>query len=834
MSPSTPIFGVSDGACSLISPGTILPRLPIRAKLLIAFAGLSVVPVLLVGAYAITVNLHSLERVALDNLTDDVNAIRSRTGNFLSIVEGDIRVLRNSTHLADYVHGRMTAQSLAEAAGEFAAFARTKRLYYQIRVLGNDGDELVRIEMDQPGDSASEVRIVPPGLLRHGKESYYALLTSRLGPGGIAYAPAEVVYGRMKRVPVISFATPLERPDGRAGILVANVFARTLFDVIEPLPRRGGGEKVILVGSNGYYLYDSHERDNWNRLIASREEENLQKDYPPAVAAAILSGREGVVTEGTSEIIAYAPLFPGLTGGRLPPDGTSSLFVFETVPRSTITQDARTSAWTLGGLLLLFFTSAVGLGLLATRQFTRPIAELQKGAGIISQGNYHHRLAVETGDEMELLANQFNRMASSLEDHEREILQHRSTLEEMVQSRTRELIDEKGKLQAILDTVPIAFVMLDDQFRIRSVSAAFSSITGIPRRDVIGQDGREIFQTRGLCQARWDHTLTQPGKIESHIDRVADPAGQERYLDHMAISIAREGGGLSILQIITDVTQRKRLEEHLIRSEKLMATGEMAAIIAHGFRNSLTSIKMILQLHQESKRLRAPERRSLRVALDSIGRMEGVVQELLNFARPSPMQFALHDLNHLIEDGLALIAPRLKSRRVTIRKHLDRRLPPLPLDATRIRDALVNLLVNALQSFENGPTVRRSARISISTRRHVMQKTLREFHPPGGIVGGPPDQRTETELRKGRACALVTVSDSGPGIERETLKRVFDPFFTTKTDGTGLGLPMVRRTIIAHGGFLSLRSSKGRGTTVEIYLPLHPSAASSPETDRPI
>lgn len=767
-----------------------------------------------------------MQRIALDNLTDDVNAIRSRTANFLADVEGDVFVLSNSAHLSDYVYKRNTSRSLSEAAHEFAAFARTKRLYYQIRLIDAGGDELLRVEMDPPGDSASILRIVPPGDLRHGNETYYALLTRNLGQGGIAFSPAEVVYGQGKRVPVISFAAPLYGPHGRAGTLIANVFARTLFDVIELRGRQGGRERVIFAGSAGYYLYDSNERDNWNRLIASREEENLQKDYPPKIVTDILSGSEGVITEGTDEIIAYAPLFPSHPENRTSPELTSSLTIFETVPRASITRDARTSAWALSGLLLIFFGSAIGLGLLATRQFTHPIAELQKGAGVISRGNYRHRLKVATGDEIEALADQFNQMAASLEEHEEEILQHRNRLEAMVQSRTSELIEEKGKLQAILDTVPSAFVMLDNQFRVRSVSAAFSSITGLSREDVIGQDGREIFRSKGLCQARWEDARTVPGKIESHVDRIVDPAGLERFLEHMTISIAREGGGLSILQIITDVTKRKRVEEHLIRSEKLMATGEMAAIIAHGFRNSLTSIKMILQLQQESKRLGASERKSLQVALDSIGRMEGVVQELLNFARPSPMQFALHDINKLIEESLALISPRLKSRSVAIRKQLKQRLPRIPLDATRVREALVNLLVNALQALEDDSARRKKATITISTSRHVVQRTLREFYPPADAIDTPdtmPEQGREVVLSKGRECVLVTIADSGPGIEQETLQRVFDPFFTTKTNGTGLGLPMVRRTILAHGGILTLRSSKDRGTTAEILLPL-PSA----------
>ena len=106
-----------------------------------------------------------------------------------------------------------------------------------------------------------------------------------------------------------------------------------------------------------------------------------------------------------------------------------------------------------------------------------------------------------------------------------------------------------------------------------------------------------------------------------------------------------------------------------------MATGEMAAIIAHGFRNSLTSIKMILQLQQESKRMGSENRKSVRVALDSIYRMETVVQELLNFARPSPMEFRPGDLNGLLEEGIVLVGPRSGELGIALSRSLDPRIP---------------------------------------------------------------------------------------------------------------------------------------------------------------
>jgi PAS domain S-box-containing protein len=819
------------GLLFLPSLRNIFPRLTIRAKLLIAFVGLSVLPVLCVSLYGIYVNVTTTENIAFVNLTHDVTTTRGRASNFLANVEGDIRLLLNSTDVEGYVRaaengGKLERDArLRQLSAELLAFARTKGVYYQIRVINDDREEILRIESDDLLDSVTHFSIVPLTALRPQGQTYYFLLTENLHQGEISYSPVELIYHDAQRVPVLSFATPLFGPTKRVGLLIVNVLAANLFKELEAQRNPGMNETVVLVGSDGHYLYNSAERVDWNRLIASRQENNLQKDYPPSVARMIVSGNEGLIVEETDAIIAYAPLLPmqrSAPRAEPSPRFSASLYIFASVPRANITRDARTSAMTFVGFLIVFFGGALGLGLLATRQFTRPISEVRRGADIISRGNYRHRLKVQTGDEIEALARQFNVMAASLETHEREIQEHRSHLEEKVEYRTTQLVEQKGKLQAILDNVPSAFVMLDQFGRIQTASAAFASITGLRLEEVRGMKSSDVFREKGLCQMEgWGSV---DGKFENHIDRTVDESGAEQFLEHTTIPIADHGGTTAILQIITNVTKRMRLEEHLIHSEKLMATGAMAAIIAHGFRNSLTSIKMILQLQQESKTLGRGGKRSLRVALDSISRMETVVQEMLNFARPSPMVFGTAELNMLVDQALALLAPRLKEHRASVRKSLDLRLPPMTIDSAQVRESVVNLLLNAYQAIESQPSKGGRGKITITTKRVVLQKTLRDYHSPDMTDERQEEREREGReiiLRKGRECARITITDNGPGIDRTTMRRIFDPFFTTKTNGTGLGLPMVKRAVNAHGGVLSVESSKGKGTTFEIILPLH-------------
>ncbi len=805
------------------------PRLSIRGKLITAFVGLSVVPVLLVGVYGIVSNMRTLRQFALEGLTHDVQTVCARAANFLAGVQSDLLVLRNSSLMNELV-GRMEKTSPAgpaditdRLAPELLAFSRTKRIYYQISIINEERNEVLCVECSDIAGGGTHYRVVPEGELRQGGGSLYFYLARDLSANQIVFSPAELLYGSAGQIPVVNIIMPLYGSTGRVGLLVASVFAGNLLEVMRAGRSLEEDAKIILVGNDGDFFYHSDLKNDWNRLIAERTRGNLRNVYPRTICEQILSGGQGIITKGSDDIIVYAPLFPIRPDEKTPDDRlgfAESLTLVEAVPTGTIIAPARSFAWAFTGFLMVFIGSAIVLGIIATRQFTKPIGEVSRGAETIARGNYRYRLTVKTGDEIEKLAEQFNRMALALEEHEVEIGLHRARLEEMVRNRTNELVEEKAKLQAILDNVPSAFLLLDHTFGIQAASASFETITGIHTDGVRGADSRAIFSSAGLCTRDLQEAVAA-GRIESHIDHRIEPNGIERLVEHITIPLVEEGQPASIVMIMTDITQRKRLEQQLIQSEKLMATGEMAAIIAHEFRNALTSVKMILQLQHESRRRTEDERASLNVALASIHHMETIVQELLNFARPSPMEFQEANIAAIIDESLSFVRLGLQKQRITIATEVADAFPPVFIDAARLKDALVNILLNAIQAIGAKESRSPEERIRVSARRIVLTRSIRDFagiDPTDGDWSGRGDQR-EIVLRKGTECILIAVSDTGPGIDPDLLPRIFDPFFTTKPEGTGLGLPMVKRTVNAHGGIVAVRSTRGKGSTFEIVLP---------------
>lgn len=259
----------------------------IREKLLIAFVGLSAIPLAIVGVHGIVSNVQMMEQIAIENLTHDVHTIREKTANFLANVEQDLNVFRNSSLLQEFVNvsetlsvGPSAERILRQLTAELLAFAQTKKIYYQIRMLDRRGDEFFRIEAEhnanlspaRPQSGGRTYRVVPATQTPHIRENYYFFLIEELEPVQIACVPVELRYGERGQVAAISFVMPIVTPWGVAAILIANVFAEELFKVLEPAGRFAEERTVVLVNAEGHNVYHSQKKNKWDLLLASRDE----------------------------------------------------------------------------------------------------------------------------------------------------------------------------------------------------------------------------------------------------------------------------------------------------------------------------------------------------------------------------------------------------------------------------------------------------------------------------------------------------------------------------------------------------------------------------------
>jgi PAS domain S-box-containing protein len=672
-----------------------------------------------------------------------------------------------------------------------------------LRFVNHLGNEKIRIQFDQ-----NSFLIIPEENLSESRFYFYFIFTDSLQKDQIVFMPVELLNLSQETTPAISFATRIYDSAGNfCGIFIADIFAKNLFSILEEKMHHEFERKLAIVNNEGYYLYHSEKKKNWNRLLASREVENLFKEYPHQFSEAILSGEEGIVYDEYHEIVAYTPLFTA----KLP--GGISYYIFESVEKSSIFGPVHSFALMFVSFILLFIVISIALGFVATTQMVGSVRKLQKGAEIISKGDYMHRIEIQTNDEIEQLASQFNKMADALAGREKLLAEHQKKLEETVIARTRELSNEKEKLQVILDNVPSAFLLLDGEYNILLASAAIGKISGKLPKDLIGEKCYVVFSNESYCKNCDAFLKTGDRSISSHIEIRKNAQGDEVYIEHISISLNIENRIYSCLEILTDITERKQIEQHLMKTEKLAATGEMSAVIAHEIRNSLTSIKMILQLQHESS-LSESDRKSLDVAITSILRLENVVSNLLRFARPAPFEYQMRDINQIINDSLLLTEPQIIKNQIKLVKNLETNLPKISLDTSHLKDGFVNIILNAIQAIDQ------NGKIQITTKKTKLKKQIEDITYPNRAGFETNESNYKIILRPEIEVIEVEIADNGIGIEKDKLNKIFDPFFTTKLNGTGLGLAMVKRTVNTHGGVILAESNKDSGAVFRLYFPV--------------
>jgi two-component system, NtrC family, sensor histidine kinase HydH len=238
------------------------------------------------------------------------------------------------------------------------------------------------------------------------------------------------------------------------------------------------------------------------------------------------------------------------------------------------------------------------------------------------------------------------------------------------------------------------------------------------------------------------------------------------------------------------IREKSELEEQVRRADKLSALGLLVSGVAHELRNPLGILKATVQVMEAEVGDNPTVKEFTGVVKEEADRMNNIIQEFLDFARPSTPQLEMVDINTVLHEVLQFTCKYLDQRNITISKNFDATLPPVCVDRKQMRQVFINLILNGAAAIQGEGTI---------------------------TVTSGYDAR----------YLLLKFSDTGCGIPPENLGRIFDPFFTTKDTGTGLGLAVVHRIIDSHTGFIEVDSSVGQGTEFTIHIPLNPSEGGS-------
>jgi PAS domain S-box-containing protein len=352
----------------------------------------------------------------------------------------------------------------------------------------------------------------------------------------------------------------------------------------------------------------------------------------------------------------------------------------------------------------------------------------------------------------------------------------------------------------IADTIQEVFWIRDARdHRVLFVSTAFETVFGRPPDAVLADAGAFLEYVHPEDKARF--RALEPHRLEGRSDldyRIVRPDGTVRWIHSRSFPVLDASGHVvRVVGAAEDVTERRALEDRMQHAMKMEAVGRLAGGVAHDFNNVLTVVLGLAETLLLDKQPGHPDQAPLREICSAALRGAGISRQLLAFSRREPFEPRLMDVNPSVQ-GLVKLLHRLIGEDVEVRTNLGTGPLAVEADAGQLEQALVNLAVNARDAMPEGGT------LTLATEAVV--------------TGASPAQHAG--LPAG-AWVMVSVNDTGTGMDAETMRHLFEPFFTTKQPGkgTGLGLATVHGVVEQARGHLCVHSTLGRGSRFEIFLP---------------
>ena len=372
------------------------------------------------------------------------------------------------------------------------------------------------------------------------------------------------------------------------------------------------------------------------------------------------------------------------------------------------------------------------------------------------------------------------------------------------QKKAEEAIQrEKDMAQQYLDIAGVMLVALGTDGTVTLINKKGCQILGCEEEEIIGKNWFDNFIPKAMrmeIQDVFDELMQGTSSVRQYNENlVLTKKGTERMVAwHNTLLTNDKGDIIGTLSSGEDITENRRLEEQLFQSQKMEAIGRLAGGIAHDFNNALTAIMGYSDIIAKDAEVKDKHRSYIDEIKKSAERAATLTQQLLAFSRKQIMQPKVLNLNTMLKNTKNMLQ-RMIGEDITFRLQTATPIDMIKVDPGKIEQVVINLAVNARDAMPNGGI------LEVETKNIFLDHAFCEMHKganPGNYV-------------------LLSVHDTGKGIDNETMKHIFEPFFTTKEigKGTGLGLATVYGIVQQSGGYIDVQSQEGSGTTVAIYLP---------------
>jgi len=805
----------------------------LQRKVLTVILILTLIPLVMLTVYSIY-NLNEIEQYfrqnaaeALDKQAAKALVLRARTvaadvADFLENTENNLKTLAMlPTDEQTYIEFYNRHKKLLWYEKSGNEIKEQIPLYKEITFFDLKGNELIRITDGKINNSLRDISDIKNTTYK--TENYFSE-TAKLKKGEI-YTSRVTGWHSLKKDKhyegVIRFATPVFRDGIKTGYCMLSLDHRHLMEYTAHItsteesfsisPSYENGNYAFIFDDEGWIVahpkhWDIRGFDKDGKLVPPYTSSSSKKDIKsgkipynlmhaqfihrnyPVAARAVFYKQFGVVdvtnVGGSKKIMAYAPIlyntgiykdkgiFGGVTiGAQVEQFHKPAIEISDVIKKGVKSFVLR--SWLF---VLITITVVIFVGYRLSDGITKPLISLTDRTKEMAKGNFPTKVSVESVDEVGQLADSFNIMARELETRSNNL---KKTIEKL--NHSNEIITNERNFKTVLfENIETGILTIDKENRVTSINNPAKVI--LDTTDIkINTPMKELFincpemlkeieqHIEGDLDKKWsDYVKT----VQDGIDKTF----------RIALLPLSKGSIYGRIITIEDITERVNMRNQVERMRRLASMGRLSAGIAHEIRNPLTGISIMLDdLHD--RLISQPDDRSLiQRSLQEIERLENLVNELLDFAVVKESSLKKINIKSLLEDTLVFINKQCERAGISLKTYYDD-VPDVLGDSAKLKQSLLNLLTNAIDAMEGGGNL-----------------TVNLKYVDNNI--------------------LISISDTGKGIDPEKLQLIFEPFYTDKGEGAGLGLSITYNIITEHGGTITVDSTPNKGSKFTINLPV--------------
>lgn len=371
--------------------------------------------------------------------------------------------------------------------------------------------------------------------------------------------------------------------------------------------------------------------------------------------------------------------------------------------------------------------------------------------------------------------------------HERSIMEYSKELEKKVEQRTKEMLESELQYRRLVEDISEGYLVLRGDM-IVFANRAFSEMHKYHANEVLGKKYWQFIDPDDRDRVHEVfNAIINNGKNSEPFDYMRLTKDGHSLPTEMNIKTTTYKNRPAIICLCRDITWRIKMEEKLRETERMTYIGHITASLSHEIRNPLSAVKMNLQILSRNPHIKGNDRKRIEISAKEVVRVENILKELLDFAKPLQINTKKYDINQVIGGCIDLLEGKAKEKELRLIKSYDPSIPRIEMDGEKICQVVINLILNAIEASDK--------RGEIFIRTYYIEDS-------------------------NNPLMELSIEDQGPGIPKELHSEIFKPFYTTKSTGTGLGLSIAKRIIEAHRGTINVENNYPKGAIFRVTLPI--------------